>query len=311
MEIAWDDAYDEVIASDGENEWHGRQFYDYLYEEVLVLDKRHRDTRIPFQIQRKLGHDRFSSHNPDKAAFIRRVTFNTAGRTAEEQEKWEKSLWLEPLKGSSGMSRPLSCCPHTPHSPTSQTLFSTLFLRRRNIQWKCPGALIMMGEYYTPPKAFDPDKVSAAAWQDPMDEFFQNSFWSPIPNMLLYEVFTKELPMSDKVQFIERIFCKNPYAADIANHFENRYGKCNIEQTDEGISIEYYDGEGTKWKTEFDSIHFPHRWLSLHHRHRPMQSPSAPVCLSVQGPYAGYQGGSADAALRPPKETCLHLPYTS
>jgi N12 class adenine-specific DNA methylase len=114
------------------------------------------------------------------------------------------------------------------------------------------GALIMMGEYYTPPKAFDPDKVSAAAWQEPMDEFFQNSFWSPVPNMLLYEVFTKELPMSDKVQFIERIFCKNPYAADIANHFENRYGKCNIEQTDEGISIEYFAGEGTKWKTELD-----------------------------------------------------------
>ena len=124
------------------------------------------------------------------------------------------------------------------------------------VNWKAIerelGALIMTGEYYTPPKAFDPDKVSAAAWQEPMDEFFQNSFWSPVPNMLLYEVFTKELPMSDKVQFVERIFCKNPYASGIANHFENRYGKCNIEQTDEGISIEYYDGERTKWKTEFD-----------------------------------------------------------
>ena len=40
------------------------------------------------------------------------------------------------------------------------------------------GALIMTGEYYTPPKAFDPDKVSAAVWQEVMDEFFQNSFWS-------------------------------------------------------------------------------------------------------------------------------------
>lgn len=33
------------------------------------------------------------------------------------------------------------------------------------------GALIMTGEYYTPPKAFDPDKVSAAVWQEVMDEF--------------------------------------------------------------------------------------------------------------------------------------------
>ena len=124
------------------------------------------------------------------------------------------------------------------------------------VNWKAIerelSALIMTGEYYTPPKAFDPDKVSAAIWQEPMDEFFQKSFWSPVPNMLLYEAFTKELPMSDKVQFIERMLCKNPYAASISNNFENRYGRCSIEQTDEGIFIEYYDGEGTKWKTELD-----------------------------------------------------------
>ena len=114
------------------------------------------------------------------------------------------------------------------------------------------GALITAGEFYTPPKTFDPDKVSAAAWQEPMDRFFQNSFWSPIPNMLLYEVFTKDLPMSDKAQFIDRVLFKNIYGAGIENDFKNQYGKCNIEQTDEGISIEFYDGEGTKWKTELD-----------------------------------------------------------
>lgn len=124
------------------------------------------------------------------------------------------------------------------------------------VNWKAIerelGALIMTGEYYTPPKIFNPDKVPAALWQEPMDQFFQKSFRSPVPNMLLYEVFTKELPMSGKVQFMERVLCKNPYAASIENNFENRYGRCNIEQTDEGISIEYYDGEGTKWKTELD-----------------------------------------------------------
>ena len=124
------------------------------------------------------------------------------------------------------------------------------------VNWKAIerelGALIMTGEYYTPPKAFDPGKISAAVWQAPMDQFFQKSFWSPVPNMLLYEVFTKELPMSDKAQFIERMLCKNPYAASIDKNFENRYGRCSIEQTNEGIFIEYYDGEGTKWKTELD-----------------------------------------------------------
>ena len=124
------------------------------------------------------------------------------------------------------------------------------------VNWKAIerelGALIMTGEYYTPSKAFDPDKVSAAAWQKPMDAFFQNSFWNPVPNMLIYEVFKKELPMSDKAQFIERMLYRNVYGSGIQNNFENDYGRCNIEQTDEGIFIEYYDGEGTKWKTELD-----------------------------------------------------------
>ena len=96
------------------------------------------------------------------------------------------------------------------------------------------GALIMTGEYYTPPKAFDPDKVSAAVWQKPMDAFFQNSFWSPVPNMLIYEVFKKELPMSDKAQFIERMLYRNVYGSGIQNNFENEYGGCNIEQTRRG-----------------------------------------------------------------------------
>lgn len=124
------------------------------------------------------------------------------------------------------------------------------------VNWKAIerelGALIMTGEYHTPAKPFDPDKVSAAAWQEPMDRFFQNSFRSPVPNMLLYEVFTKDLPMSDKAQFIDRVLFKNIYGAGIENNFKNQYGKCNIEQSDEGISIEFYDGEGTKWKTELD-----------------------------------------------------------
>ena len=114
------------------------------------------------------------------------------------------------------------------------------------------GALIMTGEYYTPPKAFDPDKVSAAVWQEAMDEFFQKSFWSPVPNMLLYEVFSKDLPMSDKAQFMEMMLAKNPYAVGIENGFKNRYGRCDIEQAADGISIEFFDGEGTKWRTELD-----------------------------------------------------------
>ena len=98
MEVSWDDAYDEIIASDGETVWHGRQFYDYLFEEVLVFDTFHRDSRIPLLVQEQLKHDRFSSHNPDKTVFIRRESPEKAEPAAEEREKQEESLWLELLK---------------------------------------------------------------------------------------------------------------------------------------------------------------------------------------------------------------------
>ena len=74
LEVTWDDAYDEVIASDGETVWHGRQFYDYLFEEVLEFGEIRRDSKITFQVQMQLEHDRFSSRNPDKTEFIYRKT---------------------------------------------------------------------------------------------------------------------------------------------------------------------------------------------------------------------------------------------
>ena len=47
------------------------------------------------------------------------------------------------------------------------------------------GALIMTGEYYTPPKAFDPDKESAEVSQNPMDAIYHNNFWIPLHKKLI------------------------------------------------------------------------------------------------------------------------------
>ena len=98
LEVTWDDAYDEVIASDGETVWHGRQFYDYLFEEVLEFGEIRRDSKLTFQVQMQLEHDRFSSHNPDKTETIRRITSDMAQAVPAETEKKEENLWLEPLK---------------------------------------------------------------------------------------------------------------------------------------------------------------------------------------------------------------------
>ncbi len=124
------------------------------------------------------------------------------------------------------------------------------------LNWKAVereiSALILTGEYYQPPKTYDAKKVGAALWQEPMDAFFRECFWSPLPSVMLYEIFTKEIPFSDKVQFMESLFRLDRWDVSIGNHFDNVYGQCNIERSNAGISIEFYDEAQIKWKVELN-----------------------------------------------------------
>lgn len=38
IELTWDDAYEQVIAADEDNVWHGKDFYDFLLNEAIVYD---------------------------------------------------------------------------------------------------------------------------------------------------------------------------------------------------------------------------------------------------------------------------------
>jgi N12 class adenine-specific DNA methylase len=38
IEVSWDDEYDSIIAGDGYNLWQGKEFYDFLLDEVLVYE---------------------------------------------------------------------------------------------------------------------------------------------------------------------------------------------------------------------------------------------------------------------------------
>lgn len=112
--------------------------------------------------------------------------------------------------------------------------------------------LIMTGEYYQPPKAFDANVVSAALWQEPLDKFFNKGFWLNLPNIALKEVLTKDYPESSKIQFVERVFRTDPYSYSVRSSFSNEYGDCELERHKWGISVEFYDENGTKWRTELD-----------------------------------------------------------
>lgn len=112
--------------------------------------------------------------------------------------------------------------------------------------------LIMTGEYYQPPKAFDRDKVSAVLWQEPLDEFFNKGIWEDIANVGLKEVLNKDYPDSSKIQFVARVYRTGMLSFSSQSHFKNEYGACEIERHEWGISVEFYDETGTKWRTELD-----------------------------------------------------------
>ena len=112
--------------------------------------------------------------------------------------------------------------------------------------------LIMTGEYYQPPKAFDAGKVSAVLWQEPLDEFFNKGFWQKTQNIALKEVLSKDYPESSKIQFVERVFQTGMFSFGSRSSFKNEFGDCEVERHEWGISVEFYNENGTKWRIELD-----------------------------------------------------------
>lgn len=110
--------------------------------------------------------------------------------------------------------------------------------------------LVASGEYYTPPADFDPDRVSSRLWQEPADHFFNECFWQAFPNAALKEVVQQDIPLSDKMQFVERVFTDKSLSA--RSIFENPYGKCGVERNRDGITIDFPDGNGKKWRASLD-----------------------------------------------------------
>lgn len=111
-------------------------------------------------------------------------------------------------------------------------------------------ALVASGEYYTPPADFDPDKVSSRLWQEPADHFFNECFWPAFPNIALKEVMQQDIPLSDKMRFVERVFTDKSLTA--RRIFENQHGRCEVERGRGGITIDFPDGNGKKWRASLD-----------------------------------------------------------
>ncbi|MDE5700793.1 MAG: DEAD/DEAH box helicase family protein [Lachnospiraceae bacterium] len=142
--------------------------------------------------------------------------------------------------------------------------------------------LVRSGEYYVPPADFDPDKVSSRLWQEPADQFFNGCFWQAFPNTALKEVMQQDIPLSDKMQFVERVFTDK--GLTVRRIFENQYGKCEVERDRDGITIDFPDGDGKKWRASLD-------WQDCAAYISDMVSCGA---YHTECSYAQYEGSDAD-----------------
>lgn len=124
------------------------------------------------------------------------------------------------------------------------------------LNWKAVekelSVLIMTGEYYQPLKSLEIEKVASDLYQQPLDTFFNDGSSEDIGNMILSEAFKRQLPISDKAELMERIYYGSESRPYVTQTFKNRCGACQIEQNKNGIALEFYDEDNTKWRAELD-----------------------------------------------------------
>lgn len=54
IEVSWDEAYEQVIAADEDNTWHGKEFYDFLLNEAIIYDSEDMPNIIPLNVYEHL-----------------------------------------------------------------------------------------------------------------------------------------------------------------------------------------------------------------------------------------------------------------
>ena len=111
--------------------------------------------------------------------------------------------------------------------------------------------LIEKGEYYTPPKLYEPGRVNPKYYQKPLDEFFCDGIDNDMIPIFLYQVMTSDVPKSDKAEFLQNIYAgKNNLF--IYGRYRNENGPCKVECREEGISLQFYDEKNIKWELSLD-----------------------------------------------------------
>lgn len=113
--------------------------------------------------------------------------------------------------------------------------------------------LIMAGEYYQPPKQFSKEEgKEETLWLLPLKDYFNHEIQYIAVKVLIYDIFTTNLDMEVKQEFLARIYSEKRDGFFMAEYADNSYGKCHITRDQEGITITYPEADGTKAEKRVD-----------------------------------------------------------
>ena len=123
-------------------------------------------------------------------------------------------------------------------------------------------ALITAGEYYQPPEQVFTEDINQAEereeiqseerrkkealWLLPLKNYFNHESQYIAVKTLIYDIFTTNLDMKEKTEFLASIYGEKRDGFLMAGYADNDYGKCRVERDMDGITIIYPQADGRK-----------------------------------------------------------------
>ena len=112
--------------------------------------------------------------------------------------------------------------------------------------------LIMTGEYYQPPAEVGTETVSEVLWQEALKKYFNEEIQYISIKTLLYDIFTTNLSMENKTEFLASIYGEEREMFAMTDKVDGPYGESRIKRDQEGITVSFVKADGTRGEHQAD-----------------------------------------------------------
>lgn len=114
--------------------------------------------------------------------------------------------------------------------------------------------LIMIGEYYQPPKDYvtvnqtedEAAKQEELLWQEALKAYFNEEIQYISVKTLLYDIFTTNLSIEEKAEFLATVYGEEREDFSMSDTVDGPYGESRITRDKEGVTVSFAKPDGTR-----------------------------------------------------------------